>query len=287
MKKQYDFKKQEIKWQKFWEKEGIFKFRPKLSCGGGYSGKIYSIDTDPPTLSGNMHIGHVSSYTHEDIIARYHRMKGENVFFPFGVDNNGLPTERLVEKVNKVKLFEVGRPRFTKLCQKTVKRILPEFVYSWKRIGVSCDFSNIYSTISPEVQKLSQQYFLELYKQDRVYQKESPTLWCPECQTAIAQAEMEDKELKTSFIDIEFKLENGKKVVIATTRPELLSSCVAIFIHPQDKRCKDLTGKTAFVPLFGQKVKIFADKKVDVPRILNGISSIICLSAFLLPKTAK
>ncbi len=263
MKKQYDFKKQEIKWQKFWEKEKIFKFAPELVDEKNKSTKFFSIDTDPPTLSGNMHIGHVSSYAHEDIIARYHRMKGFNVFFPFGVDNNGLPTERLIEKINRVKIFDIGRPEFITLCQETVNKILPDFIAGWKRIGVSCDFFNTYSTISPEVQKLSQKYFLELYKQNRVYQKDSPTLWCPECQTAIAQAETEDKEIETSFIEIKFKLEGKGEVIIATTRPELLSSCVAIFIHPQDKRAKNLVGKTAIVPLFNHKVKIFTDEKVD------------------------
>ncbi|OQX70685.1 valine--tRNA ligase, partial [Candidatus Parcubacteria bacterium 4484_255] len=257
MQKKYNFKTSEPKWQSFWEKEGIFKFNEKSK------NKVFSIDTDPPTLSGKMHIGHVSSYTHEDIIARYHRMKGEEVFFPFGVDNNGLPTEKLVEKENSVSLFEVGRKKFIELCQKTVEKIVPEFVSGWQRIGISCDFSKVYSTISPEVQKLSQKYFLELYKQGRIYQKESPILWCPECQTAIAQAELEDKELETDFCDIEFDLEDGKKIVIATTRPELLASCVAIFTHPDDKRYKKLIGKTAIVPLFNQKVKILTDKKAD------------------------
>ncbi len=257
MQKKYNFKTSEPKWQSFWEKEGIFKFNEKSK------NKVFSIDTDPPTLSGKMHIGHVSSYTHEDIIARYHRMKGEEVFFPFGVDNNGLPTEKLVEKENSVSLFEVGRKKFIELCQKTVDKIVPEFVSGWQRIGISCDFSKVYSTISPEVQKLSQKYFLELYKQGRIYQKESPILWCPECQTAIAQAELEDKELETDFCDIEFDLEDGKKIVIATTRPELLASCVAIFTHPDDKRYKKLIGKTAIVPLFNQKVKILTDKKAD------------------------
>lgn len=257
MQKQYDFKKQELKWRKFWEKEGLYKFNPKKT------GKIFSIDTDPPTLSGKMHIGHVSSYTHEDIIARYHRMKGENVYFPFGVDNNGLPTERLVESINKITLFKIGRKKFIQLCQGTIKKALPDFIAGWKRVGVSCDFSNVYSTISPEVQKISQEYFLELFKQKRVYQKESPTLFCPSCQTAIAQAEMEDKEKQTIFNDIEFELTDGNKIIIATTRPELLASCVAIFVHPEDARHKGLIGKTAIVPIFGQKVKILSDENVN------------------------
>ncbi len=264
MQKQYDFKKQEIKWLKFWEKENIFKFDPKKS------GKVFSIDTPPPTFSGKMHLGHSFSYAHEDIIARYHRMKGENVFYPFGVDDNGLATAKLVEKINDVRFFKLKRKEFVALCQKTIKKILPDFTIEWKRLGMSCDFSNIYSTMSPEVQKISQEYFIELYKKGRIYQKESPTLWCPECQTAIAQAEMKDKEIETFFNNIEFELEDGEKIVIGTTRPELLPSCVSIFINPRDSRYKRLKGKTAIVPIFGQKVKIIADEKVD-PKKGTGI----------------
>jgi len=257
MEKQYNFKKSEDKWQKFWEKEKIYKFDAKKK------GKIFSIDTPPPTLSGKMHLGHFFSYAHQDIIARYHRMLGENVFYPFGVDDNGLPTERLVEKINKVRLFDLGREKFVKLCQKTIKKILPEFVFDWKRMGLSCDFSSIYSTISPEVQKLSQYYFLELYKQGRIYQKETPVLFCPECQTAIAQAEVEEVEQQTYFVDIGFKLKGGGQIIISTTRPELLPSCVAIFVHPKDKRYKKLVGKTAIVPIFEQEVPILTDDLVD------------------------
>ena len=257
MEKQYNFKKSEDKWQKFWEKEKVYKFDEKRK------GKIFSIDTPPPTLSGKMHLGHFFSYTHQDIIARYHRMLGENVFYPFGVDNNGLPTERLVEKINKVRLFDLGRQKFVKLCEKTIRRILPEFVSGWKKIGLSCDFSTIYSTISPEVQKLSQYYFLELFKSGRIYQKDAPVLFCPECQTAIAQAEVEEIEKKTYFVDVVFKLKNGGQIVISTTRAELLPSCVAIFVHPKDRRHKKLIGKRAIVPIFGQEVPILTDSLVD------------------------
>jgi len=261
----YDFQKQELKWQKFWKKEKIYDFKNQ--------GKIFSIDTDPPTLSGKMHIGHISSYTHEDIIARYKRMAGFNVFFPFGVDNNGLPTAKLVEKENKIRFFDIKRNKFLKLCNQTIKKVLPQFISAWQRIGISCDFINTYSTISPEVQKLSQELFLDLIKKKRVYQKEAPCLWCPECKTAIAQAELQDKNIETDFCDIQFELENGKKILIATTRPELLSSCVAVFVNPNDKRHKKLIGKTAIVPLSKQKVKILADKAVDMEK---GTGIVMC-----------
>ncbi|MEA3453268.1 MAG: valine--tRNA ligase [Patescibacteria group bacterium] len=267
MKEQYDFKKQEAKWQKFWEKESIFKFDSRKS------GKIFSIDTPPPTFSGKMHLGHAFSYTHEDIIARYQRMNGKNVFYPFGIDNNGLATAKLVEKANNVRFFNLERKDFIKLCQSTLKKLTPDFIADWQKIGMSCDFSKIYSTISPESQKISQEHFIELYNQDRVYQKNSPILWCPECQTAIAQAEMEDKEMPAFFNEIEFKLEAGGRIIIATTRPELLPSCVAIFVHPKDQRYKDFIGKTVIVPLFNQKVKIIADDKVDKEK---GTGAVMC-----------
>ncbi|MCM8803365.1 MAG: valine--tRNA ligase [Candidatus Omnitrophica bacterium] len=257
MEKKYNFTNREKIWLKFWEKEKIYKFNPKKR------GKFFSIDTPPPTISGKMHIGHAFSYTHQDIIARYHRMIGENVFYPFGTDDNGLPTEKLVEKENKVNIFEMKRADFVKLCQKTLKRVRPSFVQDWKNIGMSCDFALDYSTISKKVQKISQEFFIELYRKNRVYRKKIPVLWCPECQTAIAQAELEDRELESLFVDINFELEKGKKIIIATTRPELLASCVAIFAHPKDKRYKNLTGKKAIVPIFGQKVPILTDEKVN------------------------
>jgi len=256
MKKYYP-KNIERKWQRFWEKEKIYKFNPKKK------GKIFSVDTPPPTVSGKMHIGHAFSYTHEDLIVRYHRMKGENIFYPFGTDDNGLPTEKLIEKINKVNIFEMKRNDFVKLCQKTLKKIRPAFIQDWKDIGISCDFNLDYSTINKEVQKLSQRYFIELYRKKRVYRKEIPVLWCPQCQTAIAQAELEDKELESLFVDILFELEEGGKITIATTRPELLPSCGAIFVHPKDKRYKSLVGKKVIVPLFKQKVEILTDERVD------------------------
>ena len=263
MEKQYS-KNRERKWERFWEKERIYKFDPKNK------GKIFSIDTPPPTVSGKMHIGHAFSYTHIDIIARYHRMKGENVFYPFGTDDNGLPTEKLVEKENNVRIFDIQRDKFIKMCQKTIGKNRPRFVQGWKDIGMSCDFDLNYSTIGENVQKLSQKFFIELYKKKRIYQKESPTLWCPHCQTAIAQADLEDKAKESLFNNIIFRLDNGEKITIATTRPELLPSCVAIFIHPKDKRSKHLIGRKAIVPIFGQRVPILADKRVD-PKKGTGI----------------
>jgi len=246
------------KWQDYWEKEEIYKFNPKGK-------EIFSIDTPPPTVSGEMHLGHLFSYTHQDIIARFQRQQEKEVFYPFGLDDNGLPTERLVEKKKGIKGSEMDRKEFIEICKNVLEKEEPRLIENWKKIGMSCDFDNLlYFTSNEEVQKLSQKLFLDLLKEKRVYQKEAPIIWCSECQTAIAQAELEDKEEETLFNDIVFKLkDSNEEIIISTTRPELLSSCVSIFIHPEDKKHKELIGKKAIVPLFGQEVEIRTDEKVD------------------------
>lgn len=257
MDKNYDFQEEEPKLQTFWEDKEVFKFNPISKK------PIYSIDTPPPTVSGAMHIGHAFSYAQQDFIVRYKRMKGFNVFYPFGTDNNGLATERLVEKMNKVKSKKMEREDFRKLCIKTLSKLIPEYIQDWKRIGTSCDFDLCYSTIDDHAIKISQRSFLNLYKEGREYRKEAPTMWCPQCQTAIAQVELEDRELKSQFNDIIFKGENNEDLIIATTRPELLPSCVAVFAHPDDERYKNLFGKKAKVPLFNRKVPIMEDARAD------------------------
>jgi valyl-tRNA synthetase len=255
----FDFKEIENKWKTFWEKEKIFK--ADLS-----KKEIYSIDTPPPTVSGMMHIGHAFSYSQQDFIARFRRMflvsKNGSVFYPFGTDDNGLPTERLVEKMNNVKSKDMSREDFIKLCLKTLKEILPNFVQDWKDLGVSCDYNVSYSTIDNNSRKISQKSFIDLYKKKEIYKKEFPTIWCPECQTPIAQAELEDKEEKSLFSTIKFQCE-GKELPIATTRPEMLQACVAVFVHPSDKRYSNLIGKKAKIPLFNFEVPIIADKSAE------------------------
>jgi valyl-tRNA synthetase len=252
----YDPAIEEPKLQQFWEEKGVYKFDPNSTK------PIYSVDTPPPTVSGEMHLGHSFSYSQQDFIVRYHRMTGKNIFYPFGTDDNGLPTERLIEKTKKVKAAKMQREEFINLCLDTLKEIRPKFVADWKRIGMSCDFSIFYSTIDDHSRKISQKSFLDLYKMGREYRKESPTIWCPECQTAIAQVELEDRDFTSFFNDIIFKVE-GKEVIIATTRPEMLPACVAVFAHPEDARYKPLFGKKAEVPLMGFKVPIMADERAD------------------------
>jgi valyl-tRNA synthetase len=254
--KRYEFKESEKKWQNIWTKGKIYKFNPKSKK------KIYSVDTPPPTVSGDMHMGHAFSYSHQDFIVRYHRMKGENVFFPFGTDDNGLPTERLVEKLKKVKHSRMNRSDFVKLSHKTVKEIKPKFIQDWKNIGMSCDFNTTYSTIDEHCIKTSQKSFIDLHKKKLAYRKDAPTMWCVKCRTAIAQAELEDKELSSTFNDVIFRIGN-EGLTIATTRPELIPACVCIYVHPTDKRYKKYVGKKARVPLFNYEVPIFADKSAD------------------------
>ena len=253
----YDFREREKYWMRFWEEEKIYHF------DSSKEGEVYSIDTPPPTMSGPMHVGHAFSYTNLDVIARFQRMRGKNVLFPFGTDDNGLATEKLVEKTNKVKMVDLGREEFINLCQTTINKVRPNFIQGWKNIGLSSDFDLIYSTISPQVQRISQLFFIDLYKKGRIYRKKSPTIWCPSCQTAIAQAELVDKVTESTFNYIKFALKKGGYITIATTRPELLSSCVAIFVNPDDERYKTLIGQKAIVPIFHQEVTISSDSEVD------------------------
>ncbi len=252
----YDPKQRELHWIAQWEQNGTYAFNPEKK------GDIYSIDTPPPTVSGKMHIGHAFSYTQQDIVARYKRLRGYNVFYPWGTDDNGLPTERLVEKTKNVKGAKMDRSAFIKLCEDTLKELLPAFTGDWKRIGMSCDFTKSYSTIDKRSRGISQWSFIDLFKKGRIYRKEAPSLWCPQCATAISQVECEDADKASTFNDIAFKVD-GKDVIIATTRPELLPACVAVFCHPNDDRYKKLVGKKAITPLFNAEVPIMADERVD------------------------
>jgi valyl-tRNA synthetase len=254
MQKHYDPKEAEKRIQTLWEKEKVYKFKKNE--------KTYAIDTPPPTLSGNMHIGHAFSYSQQDFIVRFQRMKLGSVFYPFGTDDNGLPTERLVEKLKHVRSKDMSRTEFIDLCKKTLKEITNDFINQWKKLGISCDYDNYYSTINDNSRKISQENFIELYNKKQAYKKDFPTIWCPDCQTSIAQAELEDKDFSSFFSTLKFKCDN-QDLLIATTRPELLGACVAIFVHPDDKRYFKLVGKKAKVPLFNFEVPILKDKSAD------------------------
>ena len=255
----YSHRSQEPYWQRFWEQKEIFRFNPEAS------GSLFTIDTPPPTISGKLHLGHVFSYTQAEVIAAYRRMAGFNVRYPFGLDNNGLPTERLVEKEENIDPSRVGTEEFTRRCLKVVARFVPKYEDLFRKLGFRWDLRLEYSTISSEVQRLSQENFIKLFEKGLIYKKESPALYCPECQTSVAQAEVEDKECSGIFYDLIFRNPGRGELIIATTRPELLPACVAVFIHPDDKRYKDIVGTEVETPL-GSKVKVLADDKVSMEK---------------------
>jgi valyl-tRNA synthetase len=254
--KRYKAAESEEKWQRYWDERGVYSFDRNADL------PVYSIDTPPPTVSGKIHIGHVFSYVQAEVVARFWRMKGHNVYYPFGFDDNGLPSERLVEKEQGVKATDVGREAFVKMCLDLTRRYEDEFKTFWRSLGLSVDWQEDYSTIDPRSQRISQRSFIDLYRKDRIYRKEAPTLWCPECHTAIAQAEIEDAEHASVFYDVAFELD-GEDLIISTTRPELLPACVGMFAHPGDERYSGLIGKRARVPLFDLEVPILADDRAD------------------------
>jgi valyl-tRNA synthetase len=251
---QYDPKTAESKWQAYWKQHKTYAFTN--------AAPVFTIDTPPPTVSGKMHLGHAFSYTQGDFIARYKRMRGYNVFYPFGTDDNGLPTEKLVEKEKNVFSPKMDRKEFRQLCLHTVKELLPTFSQAWKDVAMSADFDTAYSTIDEHSQKISQLSFIDLHNKGYVYRDDNPVAWCVVCQTAIAQAEFDNVELDSTFNEIAFSC-GSEKLVIATTRPELIPACIALVHHPADARYTKLTGKKAHVPLFNYDVPIIADEHVD------------------------
>ena len=255
--KKYNASEKEMKWLNYWQENKIYDFKPDKR-------NIFSIDTPPPTVNGKIHIGHIFSYSQTEMIARYKRLRGYNIFYPFGFDDNGLPSERLVEKEQGKKAHEIGREEFSKLCYETTDKYENEFKELFNRIGISTDWNIHYKTVSPSTIKISQASFLDLVNKHHCYHKESPALWCNECLTSIAQAELETKTIKTTFNYIKFKtIETNEEFVIATTRPELLPAIVCVFVNPNDEKHKHLIGQTAHIPIIDVEVPIMADEKVD------------------------
>jgi valyl-tRNA synthetase len=241
----------------FWQQERVYQFSPHSSK------PVYSIDSPPPTASGKLHLGHVYSYTHTDLIARFWRMKGLNVFYPMGFDDDGLPTERLVEKALGIKANELKRKAFIQKCLQISQEEEKTYKEIWTRLGLSIDWRYTYQTIDERSQKITQLSFLHLYHKQLAYRKEAPSIWCPACNTAIAQAEVSDIERGSEFITLNFQLDDGESLPIATTRPELLPACVAIFVHPNDQRFNHLVGQNAVVPLFQRSIPILQDHNAD------------------------
>ncbi|MFA6263821.1 MAG: valine--tRNA ligase [Candidatus Babeliales bacterium] len=257
MEKLYDHKKCDALAQELWAREKVYNFVPTDPA------KVFSIDTPPPTVSGSLHIGHIFSYTHADLVARYKRMRGYHVFYPMGFDDNGLPTERFVEKKHATRAHLMKRSEFIDLCLRETATVEKLFEDLWRRMGLSIDWTKTYSTISTDVRRISQQSFIDLYNKGLVYRKQEPSLYCTTCRTSVAQAELDSAEVTTTFNDLVFVTEEGEKLTISTTRPELLPSCVAVFFNPDDIRYKHLLNRFAITPIFEKPVRILADEKVD------------------------
>ncbi len=264
--KKYNPIESEKKWQEYWQKNDIYKY-------DFHSDKeIFSIDTPPPTISGSLHIGHLFSYTQAEIIARFQRMQDKNVFYPFGFDDNGLPTERLVEKEENTRAAYMPRSEFIERCLLTTKKYEEDFKNLWLSMGFSVDWSLQYETINPMVRKISQKAFLDMAKCGKAYIKESPVLWCTTCQTSIAQAELESTDKETTFNYIPFIVE-GEELIVATTIPELLYGCVCLFINPDDERYLKYLGKKVLVPLYNYEIPILSDEKVSLEK---GTGIVMC-----------
>ncbi|SEC25692.1 valyl-tRNA synthetase [Amycolatopsis tolypomycina] len=278
----------EAKWVPVWESTGAYRFdRTKTRD------EIYSIDTPPPTVSGSLHIGHVFSYTHTDVLARFQRMRGREVFYPMGWDDNGLPTERRVQNHFGVRcepslpydpdfrppekpgkdVVAISRRNFVELCETLTETDEKVFEQLWRQLGLSVDWTMTYQTIGHDSRLISQRAFLRNLERGEAYQAEAPTLWDVSFRTAVAQAELEDRERPGAFHDLAFTGPDGEDVVIATTRPELLPACVALVAHPDDERFKPLFGKTVRTPVFGVEVPVVAHHLAD-PEKGRGIAMV-------------
>ncbi len=280
----FDSPAAEAKWSAHWDTSGIYRYDPSRGRD-----ETFVVDTPPPTVSGSLHVGHVFSYTHADVLVRYQRMKGKNIFYPMGWDDNGLPTERRVQnyfhvRVDVQKAYEPGltleqitpeaakaapprgvsRPNFIELCEKLTRLDEDVFKNLWRRVGLSVDWNEEYATIDRRSRALAQRSFLESFAANQVYSQEAPTSWDVDFQTAVAQAEIEDRPKKGHFHDVAFGIEGSDEhFVIATTRPELLAACVGVAAHPDDARYKHLFGKRAVTPVFHVPVPIFPSPLVD------------------------
>ncbi|MCR9161254.1 MAG: valine--tRNA ligase [Nannocystaceae bacterium] len=284
--KHFDAQNVERELNERWQSEGLYHYDPSRPRE-----ETFVVDTPPPTVSGNLHIGHVFSYTHTDVIVRYKRMRGLNIFYPMGWDDNGLPTERRVQnhyhvrcdpslpyeeglelepasaKVKKKPPRMLSRPNFIEACETLTKEDEKAYLALWQRLGLSVDWRQEYSTVGAHCRKVAQMSFLDLFGKGHLYSSDAPTLWDVDFQTAVAQAELEDREMDSSFNDIAFGVEGSQEeFIIATTRPELLPACVGVTAHPDDARYKHLFGKRAVTPLFDVPVPIFPSEVVDMEK---------------------
>ncbi|MGH7291862.1 MAG: class I tRNA ligase family protein, partial [Myxococcota bacterium] len=276
----YDPAKAEREWAERWERDGIYRWDPTRSRA-----ETFAVDTPPLTVSGSLHIGHAFSFTQADVIVRYQRMTGKNTFYPIGWDDNGLATERRVQNVFGIRpdprkaydpawrptrdrakdapVQEVSRRNFIEACSLITAEDERAFEDVWRRIGLSVDWTTQYTTIDERCRRTSQLSFLDLVRQGEAYQKFAPTVWDVDDRTAVAQAEIEDREQPGAYHDLRFGIEGGGEFTISTTRPELLGACVAVVAHPNDARYQAHFGKRARTPLFHALVPILPSAHAD------------------------
>jgi valyl-tRNA synthetase len=277
------------RWSAAWDADGIFRFDRSRTRD-----EIFSIDTPPPTVSGSLHVGHVLSYTHTDTVARFQRMRGREVFYPMGWDDNGLPTERRVQNYYGVRcdphlpfdpdfvapdkpgkdVVPISRPNFLELCARLVAEDEQAFEKLWRRLGLSVDWSMTYTTIGREAQRTSQLAFSKNLARGEAYQADAPTLWDVDFRTAVAQAELEDRETAGAYHSLRFhKADGSGDLLVDTTRPELLAACVAVVAHPDDERYRALFDTEVTTPLYGARVPVVAHRLAD-PEKGTGIAMI-------------
>src|SRR3954466_9670898 len=256
----------EEKWGAVWAEQGTYAFDRTATRE-----QVYSIDTPPPTVSGSLHVGHVFSYTHTDCIARYQRMRGREVFYPMGWDDNGLPTERRVQNYYGVQCdptlpydpefqppdkpgkqaVAISRRNFVELCESLTAVDEEAFQDLWQALGLSVDWAMTYTTIEARSRRVAQRAFLRNLARGEAYQAEAPVLWDVDFRSAVAQAELEDREMPGAYHRIRFHRPDGGGVQIGTARPELTPACVALVAHPDDDRYRELFGSEVVTPLFG------------------------------------
>jgi valyl-tRNA synthetase len=255
---EYDHVAVEAAARALWEERDVYRYDPSGE------GPVFSVDTPPPYVSAaHLHVGHAMSYSQPDFIVRYRRMRGERVFYPVGFDDNGLPTERYVEQARGVRAADLPRAEFVRLCLAETQRTAARYEDLWRRLGLSVDWSLRYSTIDERCQRTAQASFVKLYEAGYLRRARDPILWCPEDRTALAQADVEDLERTSKLHRIAFRGPGGEPLVIATTRPELVPACVALYCHPSDPRYAPVVGTRAEVPLFGYDVPVLTDESVD------------------------
>ncbi|MDK2384599.1 MAG: class I tRNA ligase family protein, partial [Candidatus Korarchaeota archaeon] len=254
----------ELEMQKVWEEENTYRFNPN-------SGKpLFSIDTPPPYASGKWHIAAAIHYSQIDMIARTQRMKGYEVYFPFGVDRNGLPVEVETEKRYKIKMFEYPREEFLRLCKEFLDEAEQDILSIVRRLGISADTKNYFQTDSEQWRAVTQATFIDAWNKGYVYEDYRPNIYCPRCRTTLADAEVEYKELPTKLVYLKFRVEGSEEeVVVATTRPELLPACKAVIYNPDDERYKWLKGKRVVTPL-GDAIPIMEHPYAD-PKFGTGL----------------